>query len=133
MKKILIAATMILLTGCSTLVDGIMGNYHNYDPVEYNQTVNQVVLSRSLESKCDQASEFQAVLQQMTLHLRYSQAYLEGRPYNKRTLELNRELLKMVEDTAKREKMSVFFCRERSKNIVKAAEILRDSSGEKRE
>lgn len=133
MKKILIVATIVLLTGCSTLIDGIMGNYHNYDPVEYNQSVNQVVLARDLESKCERIDDYRIILQQMSYHLKYSQAYLEGRPYNKRTLELNAKLLGMVEDTAKREKMSTFFCKERSKNIVKAAEILRASSGEKRE
>jgi hypothetical protein len=133
MKKILIASTFVLLTGCSTLIDGIMGNYHNYDAVEYNHAVKQVVFARGLESKCSTPDAYKMMLDQMSHHLKYNQAYLEGRPYNKKTLELNNKLLGMVEDTAKRETMSAFFCKERSKNIVKAAEILRSSSGEKRE
>ena len=133
MKKLLITLTVVLLTGCSTLIDGIMGNYHNYDPIEYNHAVNQVVLARGLEERCTQIDQYKAVLGQMVYNLKYNQAYLEGRQYNKKTLDLNNKLLNMVEDTAKRETMSAFFCKERSKNIVKAAEILRSSSGEKRE
>ena len=133
MKKILIASTFVLLTGCSTFIDGIMGNYHNYDPIEYNTAVRQVMTARTLEGQCDRPESYKVSLDHMLHQLRYNQAYLEGRPYNKRTLELNGKLLSIVEDTAKRDKMSAFFCKERSKNIVKAAEILRSSSGEKRE
>jgi hypothetical protein len=133
MKKLLIVPIFVVLTGCSTLIDGIMGNYHNYDPIEYDRAVAQLVTARGLEAKCSTPGDYKATITHMASQLKYHQAYLEGRPYNKRTLELNGKLLSMVEDTAKRETMSAFFCKERSKNIVKAAEILRSSSGEKRE
>lgn len=133
MKKLLIASTFVLLTGCSTFIDGVMGNYHNYDPVEYDRAVQQVVLARDLERNCDNLEVYKEIILQLRTQSQYHRAYLEGRPHNRRTLDLNDKLLSMIEDTANKEKVSKFFCQERSKNIVKAAEILRASSGEKRE
>jgi len=136
--KHIVATTLIALTltGCATsnsLLDGLLGRYHNYDPIEYAQTVNLVIDARSLEPACTDPETYRyhlSVLQTATQDLR---AYAEGRPYNQRTVTLANSMDKLIADTASKDTMSAFFCRERSKNIVKAAEILRTASGEKPE
>jgi hypothetical protein len=133
MKHVIAVLSLVTLTGCSTLIDGITGKYHNYDAVEYNLAVDLVVRSRGIEPRCSDAVVAKKEVQELGQRVDYFLAYTEGRPYNKRTNELAKKIKDMVTDTEKRDAMSPFFCRERAKNIVKAAEILRGSSGEKRE
>lgn len=133
-----IAAVLITLTltGCATtssLVDGLLGRYHNYDPVEYGQTVHLVLQARALESACQDPNMFKYKLHSMDSTADQLQAYTEGRPYNKRMLEVTDALIGMIQDTVKKDSMSDFFCRQRAKNIVKAAETIRTLSGDKPE
>lgn len=126
----------VILTGCATsntLIDGLLGRYHNYDAIEYAQTVNLVMNARTLEAACAEPDLYQYRLSNINNGARELRTYAEGRPYNSRTVELTDRLAKLVADTANKDGMSAFFCRERSKNIVKATEILRASSGEKPE
>jgi hypothetical protein len=131
--KWLAAVLMVTLTGCATLRDGLLGNYHLYDPLEYHMTVDLVIQARDIEKHCGNVADVKAHLVDMTNNVNYFMAYLEGRPHNARTMAMNQELKTMVLDTARRDSMSQFFCRERSKNIVQAAEILRSHSGGKKE
>jgi hypothetical protein len=137
MKQLIVAGIMaVTLTGCATsnsLVDGLLGRYHNYDPIEYAQAVSLVVTARSLESACTDTGVYQYRLGALHDGAKDLRAYAEGRPYNQRTTELVDAIDKLIKDTASKETMSAFFCRERSRNITKAAEILRASSGEKPE
>ena len=133
MKKIIAIVSLVMLTGCSTLVDGVLGKYHNYDAVEYNLSVDLVVRSRGIEPRCSDTASAKKEIHDLGQRVDYFVAYTEGRQYNKRTNELAKKMKDMVIDTEKRDIMSPFFCRERAKNIVKAAEIIRSSSGEKRE
>ena len=137
MKKIV---TMVLvsvtLTGCATsntLLDGLLGRYHNYDPVEYNQTVHLVQEARTLEAACEDRNLLQYKLYSMDNTVDQLRAYAEGRPYNGRLTELSDSLIVMIQETVKKKEMSEFFCRQRSRNIVRAAETIRALSGEKPE
>lgn len=133
-----IAAVLITvtLTGCATsntLIDGLLGRYHNYDPAEYEQTVQLVMAARGLEESCAERDVMQYRLYSLDNTADELRAYAEGRPYNNRMVELTDTLITMIQDTAKKSEMSDFFCRQRSKNIVKAAETIRTLSGEKPE
>lgn len=137
MKKALTAVLIsVALTGCATsntLLDGLLGRYHNYDPVEYAQTVHLVMAARGLEESCADRDVLQYRLYSMDNTVDQLRAYAEGRPYNSRLTELFDTLIAMIQETARKEQMSEFFCRQRSKNIVKAAETIRTLSGEKPE
>ena len=126
MKKALAASAIsLLLTGCATsntLLDGLLGRYHNYDPVEYAHTVQVVLQARELEQQCADPEQLKSQLQSIQTTLTMQRTYTEGRPYNDRITQLTDELIKMVRNTADKEEMSEFFCRQRAKNIVKAAE-----------
>jgi hypothetical protein len=130
MKKIILIAVAVALTGCASLVDGLLGRYHKYDSNEYALTVDLVYRARALEKQCPSIQKDVADLKQRT---EYFITYDEGRRYNKRTLELGESVLKILKDTESRTNMSAFFCKERSKNIVRATEILRDTAGRKPE
>ena len=137
MKKAAIAVLIsVALTGCATsntLLDGLLGRYHNYDPVEYGQTVHLVQEARTLESACEDRDLLQYKLYSMDNTVDQLRAYAEGRPYNNRLTELSDTLIGMIKDTVKKTEMSQFFCRQRAKNIVRAAETIRTLSGEKPE
>ena len=137
MKKAVIAVLIsVALTGCATsntLLDGLLGRYHNYDPVEYGQTVHLVQEARTLESACEDRDLLQYKLYSMDNTVDQLRAYTEGRPYNNRLTELSDTLIGMIQDTVKKTEMSQFFCRQRAKNIVRAAETIRTLSGEKPE
>ena len=137
MKKAAIAVLIsVALTGCATsntLLDGLLGRYHNYDPVEYGQTVHLVQEARTLESACEDRDLLQYKLYSMDNTVDQLRAYTEGRPYNNRLTELSDTLIGMIKDTVKKTEMSQFFCRQRAKNIVRAAETIRTLSGEKPE
>ena len=137
MKKAAIAVLIsVALTGCATsntLLDGLLGRYHNYDPVEYGQTVHLVQEARTLESACEDRDLLQYKLYSMDNTVDQLRAYAEGRPYNNRLTELSDTLIGMIQDTVKKTEMSQFFCRQRAKNIVRAAETIRTLSGEKPE
>lgn len=125
----------LTMTGCATttLLDGLLGRYHNYDPVEYAKTVDVVIKARVLEPTCSDQISFRQQLAELDQSVQELRAYAEGRPYNTRTVTLADAVSNIVKDTKSKEQISQFFCRERSKNIVKAAEILRTASGEKPE
>ena len=137
MKKAAIAVLIsVALTGCATsntLLDGLLGRYHNYDPVEYGQTVHLVQEARTLESACEDRDLLQYKLHSMDNTVEQLRAYAEGRPYNNRLTELSDTLIGMIQDTVKKTEMSQFFCRQRAKNIVRAAETIRTLSGDKPE
>ena len=137
MKKAVTAVLIsVALTGCATsntLLDGLLGRYHNYDPVEYGQTVHLVQQARTLESACEDRDLLQYKLYSMDNTVDQLRAYTEGRPYNNRLTELSETLIGMIQDTVKKTEMSQFFCRQRAKNIVRAAETIRTLSGEKPE
>ena len=137
MKKAAIAVLIsVALTGCATsntLLDGLLGRYHNYDPVEYGQTVHLVQEARTLESACEDRDLLQYKLYRMHNTVDQLRAYTEGRPYNNRLTELSDTLIGMIQDTVKKTEMSQFFCRQRAKNIVRAAETIRTLSGDKPE
>ena len=137
MKKAVIAVLIsVALTGCATsntLLDGLLGRYHNYDPVEYGQTVHLVQEARTLESACEDRDLLQYKLHSMDNTVEQLRAYAEGRPYNNRLTELSDTLIGMIQDTVKKTEMSQFFCRQRAKNIVRAAETIRTLSGDKPE
>ena len=137
MKKAAIAVLIsVALTGCATsntLLDGLLGRYHNYDPVEYGQTVHLVQEARTLESACEDRDLLQYKLYSMHNTVDQLRAYTEGRPYNNRLTELSDTLIGMIQDTVKKTEMSQFFCRQRAKNIVRAAETIRTLSGDKPE
>lgn len=132
--KLLISALVILtLAGCASIVDGVLGRYHNYDAHEYTLTVQMLHEARQLESACVDTDAVRNRLQELAKQTKFMITYTEGRKYNRRTHDMVLALDRMVTDTAARERMSLIFCRERSKNIVRAAEILRTASGEKPE
>ena len=137
MKKAVTAVLIsVALTGCTTsntLLDGLLGRYHNYDPVEYGQTVHLVQEARTLESACEDRDLLQYKLHSMDNTVEQLRAYAEGRPYNNRLTELSDTLIGMIQDTVKKTEMSQFFCRQRAKNIVRAAETIRTLSGDKPE
>ena len=137
MKKAAIAVLIsVAMTGCATsntLLDGLLGRYHNYDPVEYGQTVHLVQEARTLESACEDRDLLQYKLYSMDNTVDQLRAYTEGRPYNNRLTELSDTLIAMIQDTVKKTEMSQFFCRQRAKNIVRAAETIRTLSGDKPE
>ena len=137
MKKAVTAVLIsVALTGCTTsntLLDGLLGRYHNYDPVEYGQTVHLVQEARTLESACEDRDLLQYKLYRMDNTVDQLRAYTEGRPYNNRLTELSDTLIGMIQDTVKKTEMSQFFCRQRAKNIVRAAETIRTLSGDKPE
>jgi hypothetical protein len=137
MKQLIVAGIMaVTLTGCATsnsFVDGLLGRYHNYDPIEYAQAVSLVVTARSLETACADINVYRYRLDALHDGANDLRAYAEGRPYNQHTAELVDTINKLIKDTASKETMGAFFCRERSRNIVKATEILRAASGEKPE
>ena len=132
MKKLIIVSTLVL-TGCSTLVDGILGRYHNYDPVQYKLTVDLVVASRNIEPSCSNTNAARTAANIVKDKANYYIDYTAGRQYNKKENELATKLYNLATDTAKRETMSLFFCKERAKNLVSAAEVIRSVSGEKKE
>lgn len=137
MKHSIAAVSITLtLTGCattSTLVDGLLGRYHNYDPVEYGQTVHLVLQARTLEAACQDTDMLKYKLYSMDNTADQLQAYAEGRPHNKRMIEVTDALIGMIQDTVKKDSISDFFCRQRAKNIVEAAETIRTLSGDKPE
>lgn len=136
--KHIIASTFVALTltGCATsntLIDGLLGRYHNYDAVEYQHTVHLVMLARGIEQSCTDRDVLQYRLYSLDNTADQLRAHAEGRPYNGRMVQLTDTLIGMIQDTANKKQMSEFFCRQRSKNIVKAAETIRTMSGEKPE
>lgn len=133
MKLLVTAIVTLNLVGCASLVDGVLGRYHNYDAHEYKLTVQVLHDARQLESVCADFDTVRGKLQDLSKQTKFMVTYTEGRRYNRRTHDMALALDRMVTDTAARDRMSTIFCRERSKNIVKAAEILRAASGEKPE
>lgn len=137
MKHAIAAALIaVTLSGCATsntLIDGLLGRYHNYDAVEYQHTVNLVMQARGLEPSCAERDVMQYRLFSLDNLADQLRAHAEGRPYNGRMVALTDTLIKMIQDTAKKSDMSEFFCQQRSRNIVKAAETIRTLSGEKPE
>jgi hypothetical protein len=121
---------MLLFTGCASLVDGLLGRYHKYDSTEYTLAVDLVHHARALESKCP---NIQLEVKDLRQRTSYFITYVEGRRYNKHTVDLGKSLDQILKDTESRNNMSPFFCRERSKNIVKATEVLRSTAGRKPE
>lgn len=137
MKHTIAAALIaVTMTGCATsdtLIDGLLGRYHNYDAVEYQHTVNLVMQARGLESGCADRDSMQYRLYSIDNTADQLRAHAEGRPYNGRMVELTDTLITMIQDTAKKSEMSAFFCQQRSRNIVRASETIRTLSGEKPE
>lgn len=137
MKHVVATALVVVtLTGCATsnsLIDGLLGRYHNYDAVEYQHTVNLVMQARGLEESCAERDVLQYRLFSLDNMADELRVHAEGRPYNSRMVNLTDSLIKMIQDTTKKSEMSEFFCRQRSRNIVKAAETIRTLSGEKPE
>lgn len=83
-----IAAVLITvtLTGCattSTLIDGLLGRYHNYDAVEYQHTVDLVLQARGLESGCADRDIMQYRLYSIDNTADQLRAHAEGRPDRK--------------------------------------------------
>lgn len=137
MKQI-VATTLVALTltGCATsntLIDGLLGRYHNYDPVEYGQTVHLVMQARTLEAACQDTNLLKYKLYSIDNAADQLRAYAEGRAHNTRLVAVTDTLIGMIQETVKKDSMSEFFCRQRSRNIVKAAETIRALSGDKPE
>ena len=133
MRLIYVLPLLFLLTACETLFDGILGNFTSYDPNEYNITVELVHESRKLEKLCDSPDSYKEQIVKLEDRAEYFVVYSEGRDSNKRVLKNATYLSNLVASTASRVSMSKPFCVERSRNIVKATEILRSSSGGKTE
>tara|TARA_R110000868_G_scaffold48082_1_gene156748 strand:- start:93 stop:494 length:402 start_codon:yes stop_codon:yes gene_type:complete len=133
MKRILIVSTLAMLTGCSTLLDGVMGHYHNYDPVQYKLTVDLVLASRNIEPSCSNINAARTAANIVKDKAIYYIEYTAGRQYNKKENDLAIKLYNLSADTVKRDSMSLFFCKERAKNLVSAAEVIRSTAGEKKE
>jgi hypothetical protein len=89
--------------------------------------------ARALESACQDTNMLKYKLYSMDSTADQLQSYAEGRPHNKRMIEVTNTLIGMIQDTVKKDNMSEFFCRQRAKNIVKAAETIRTLSGGKPE
>lgn len=123
----------LFLAACSPVKDGALGRLHRYDANEYVLTVGLLHSARNIGSHCSQPEHALRLFQDLENKVDFFVTYTEGRPYNKRTTTLATDLRSMVVDTRNRSSMSEFFCQERSKNIVKAAEILRSAAGEKPE
>lgn len=127
---ILVCSTLV---ACSSLRDGVLGRFHKYDANEYALATGIVAESRSMDQTCGNLATAVSKAHDLGTKTDFFILYVEGRPYNKRTVTLARDLRTMLQDTEDRTEMSEFFCRERAKNIVKAAELIRTHSGGKPE
>ncbi len=132
-RNLSILAACLALTACGSLRDGALGRFHKYDANEYVLAVGIVVSARGVEKHCSNMATALSAVGEVGTKTDFFVAYVEGRPHNKRTLTMAQDLRAMVRDTEDKTTMSEFFCRERAKNIIKAAELLRTSSGEKPE
>lgn len=132
-RNLSIVAACVALTACGSLKDGALGRFHKYDANEYALAVGILVSTRELEKNCSNLATALSAVGEMSTKTDLFVTYLEGRPHNKRTLTMAQDLRAMIRDTEDKTTVSEFFCRERAKNMVKAAELLRTSSGEKPE
>ena len=132
-KSLSTIAACLVLAGCGSLKDGALGRFHKYDANEYILTVEIVASARGVEKNCGDSATALTSVAEVRTKTDFLLIYAEGRPYNKSTLTMAQDLRSMIADTENKTAMSEFFCRERAKNIVKAAELLRSSSGEKPE
>lgn len=127
---------IIILTctaACAPVRDGALGRFHRYDTTEYRQTVEILHSVQKIDQYCSSPDTLSQELQRLDDRVTFFKIYAEGRPYNSRTVSLVSDLQSLVTDTRARTQMSEFFCQERIRNIVRAAEILRSASGEKPE
>jgi 1-aminocyclopropane-1-carboxylate deaminase/D-cysteine desulfhydrase-like pyridoxal-dependent ACC family enzyme len=124
---------MVALTGCTSTADGLLGRFHRFDSTEYAMTVDLVAEARSMTPQCENFAQAVESARNIARKADRLALYVGGRPYNSRTTELTKSLRDLATDTQYRDTMSEFFCRERSKNIIKAAEILMKHTGEKPE
>lgn len=121
------------LVGCASFRDGVLGKFHKYDPNEYALATGLVVESRGMHNSCGNLATVVSKAHDIGAKADFFIAYVEGRPNNNKTVALARDLRSMLTDTEDRTEMSEFFCKERVKNIVKAAELIRTHSGGKPE
>lgn len=121
------------LVACSGLRDGVLGKLHKYDANEYALAAGIVAESRGMTQACGNLATAVSMARDIGAKTDFFIVYVEGRPYNSKTIALARDLRTMLTDTEDRTEMSEFFCRERAKNIVKAAELIRTHSGGKPE
>lgn len=131
MKRILIAAVLISLTGCSTLIDSYL---MKYDPNEYQQISDIRTTAFYGKSSCDnpdQAKQQSEVLSKKTYTFKN---YVEYLPHNNKVISASGDLDKIAQGlSAQYQKGTVSnaFCKIKFDSIEKSAEVMQKTIGAK--
>lgn len=133
MSRLSVLALCAMLTACATARDGVSGKFHRFDATEYAQTVHILKTVRGIEPQCSNFAHAQRMIDTVSDQLDHLVLYSEARPYNQRMVSLVLDVRKLIIDTQARNTMSELFCQERARNLVRAAETLRSTSGAKPE
>jgi len=122
MKKILLFALILQLTGCA-LVEKLW--VANYDTNEYALVTKVRTLAQSAKS-CDESTIKELYV--TSLELKNFSEYI---PKNKATLDLTSHLFVIVEELNKKESPSPSYCKAKLNTIVKSAETIQQVVGNK--
>lgn len=131
MKRILITAVLISLTGCSTLIDSYL---MKYDANEYQQISDIRTTAFYGKSSCDnpdQAKQQSEVLSKKTYTFKN---YVEYLPHNNKVISASGDLDKIAQGlSAQYQKGTVSnaFCKIKFDSIEKSAEVMQKTIGAK--
>ncbi len=136
MKHIKLFLVLFLLSGCSALINGITGNFSRFDSHEYYQVVEIEIDVAETKAFCDRPAQIKEELRKIERRLKALRLYASGRPYNDPTL---RQIDLLKNEVAKAEvefshpHFSKKFCFESMQNLEEMSDILRKSTGEKKQ
>jgi uncharacterized protein YceK len=122
MKKILLAITLVCLTGCSNIM-GIVG-MQPFDSTEYGYVV-------SIRTKANTGDCSKENLSSMYMDSQLLKNYTQYIPYNDKTISMATDLNKLTEELYKRDTPSSVYCKLKLNSISKSAEEIQQVVGSK--
>ena len=127
MKKLLIISLVCLVTGCSTVQDKVESIFAaGYDTNEY-ALVNKIRTIAQTSKVCDEATVNNLYF--TTKELNNFSQYL---PRNKQSIELNKDLLRLVMELYDREQpIGQVYCKAKLNILEKSAERIQQVTGSK--
>ena len=127
MKKLLIISLVCLVTGCSTVQDKVESIFAaGYDTNEY-ALVNKIRTIAQTSKVCDEATVNNLYF--TTKELNNFSQYL---PRNKQSIELNKDLLRIVNELYDKEQpIGLVYCKAKLNILEKSSERIQQVTGSK--
>lgn len=131
MKKLVLLASIILLAGCSTLMDAYL---MKYDPNEYQQ-ITQIRTNASFsKEQCDNVEKSKVNAESLSKESTTFKNYVQYLPHNDKVIVASVELDKIVQglkDQYNKGNVSTPFCKIKFDLIEKSAETMQKTIGAK--